>query len=99
MKHQEINKIDAVRDLLFGAEMSSIQEQFKEMGKQLEKSQTSTQNKLEKKMDRQIASLEEKMSQILNNLAAVDKKVDALSKSAVDRKRLQGLFGELVKKV
>jgi len=89
---EEVNRLDAVRDLLFGPndqeyrkEFQSLKEQIAESKNELEKSSSEIQGELSKRID----DLEKK---ILENIESLEKKVSELGQQKIDKNQLASLL-------
>ncbi len=99
MKHQEINKIDAIRELIVGTEMSAIQAQIEQLQSNINASSSNTQKKLAKEISNNMARIDGRIDELMQSISVLTKQLDQLSKTKVDKKGLASLFVDLSKKV
>ncbi|MEO1253550.1 MAG: hypothetical protein AAFY41_01510 [Bacteroidota bacterium] len=97
------NRLDAVRDLLFGPNDQAYRKEFKEIRDQLSQSKEEFNSKseaLESDILSRFEKLENKISEKLESkFDDLNAKIDALSHSKVDRKQLAELLQSIAKEL
>ncbi len=85
---EELNKLDAVRDLLFGQNVKEYRQEIRELKQELDKSDS----QLSKRLDDLSSKLEDRLKEIEGQLKV-------LAEDKVDRNSLAEAFSSLAKSI
>ena len=92
MVTNEVNKIDAIRDLIVGHEINQIQTQIRELETKFDSEQTKAQKKIQEDIKSNVSKIEARLDALMEAINVINQKLDDLSESKVDRKNLQNLL-------
>ena len=92
MVTNEVNKIDAIRDLIVGHEINQIQTQIRELETKFDSEQTKAQKRIQEDIKSNVSKIEARLDTLMEAINVINQKLDDLSESKVDRKNLQNLL-------
>jgi TolA-binding protein len=92
MVTNEVNKIDAIRDLIVGHEINQIQTQIRELETKFDSEQTKTQKRIQEDIKSNVSKIEARLDTLMEAINVINQKLDDLSESKLDRKNLQNLL-------
>ena len=103
MTQQEVDKLEAVRDLLFGQNVREYRDEFKELKDllkshrdEIDKTADSFKTDVLSKLDNLDNKFSAKIEETSNEL---NKRLDALSNDKADRKRIANLLSDMAKQL
>ncbi len=97
MSNKSGNKIEAIRDLIVGQELSAINEQIKSVESKIYKDQEKKNQKIESQLSKEIDNINEKLESIMKMISTTNKKIQKIESEKTDRKTMQELLVGLSK--
>lgn len=97
MSNKTVDKIDAIRDLIVGQELSAINDQIKTVESKIYKDQEKKSDKLETRLAKEIGDINEKLESIIKMISTTNKKINKIESEKTDRKTMQELLVGLSK--
>lgn len=92
---QEEDKLDAVRDLLFGQNVKEYRDEIKELKDHVRQNRSEIDNSIEGTNVEVLKKLDELSKQFEKRSGQIEEKLEALLKSKVDRSSLAGLLKDI----
>lgn len=96
---EELNKLDAVRDLLFGQNVQEYRNEIKELKQEIEKSEKNLSDRVsnsDKDFSKRLDELSQKIDAHFNK---IEGQLDLLSKDKVDKSTIADALSSLAKSI